>query len=309
MDLNAAEMFVHVVQAGSLSGAAERSGVPLPTLSRRIRALERELNVQLLERSARGTKLTDAGMRLYEHASRGIELLTDARQAVLNDEVRLKGRLRLSVPPAFEPWWRLLDAFQLQYPGIRISVYTTERQVDLIQDGIDVALRVGAIIHESMVARRILGYSHLLVAAPALLERLGTPRSPADLHRFPCAVWSADLSSRRLWTLGGHRVEPLPMLTTNDYLHLRDRALAGHVITELPPFLAASGIETGLLVPLLPSAPMPEQEIHLLYPSHRHPSSLVRAYLDFCRQRAAEFVAPAGRKEATAITRGRPGRR
>ena len=94
MDLNATEMFVHVVQAGSLSAAAERAGVPLPTLSRRIRALERELNVQLLERSARGTKLTDAGTRLYEHASRGIEALAEAEQAVMSDEARLRGRLR-----------------------------------------------------------------------------------------------------------------------------------------------------------------------------------------------------------------------
>src|SRR6267378_2085252 len=102
-------MFVAVVQAG-LSAAATRLGTPLPTLSRRIRDLERQLSVQLLERSARGTKLTDAGARLYEHASRGVEALLEAEQVVASDQARLKGRLRLSLPQTFEPWWDLLAA-------------------------------------------------------------------------------------------------------------------------------------------------------------------------------------------------------
>src|ERR1700756_4625722 len=112
MDLNAARMFVGVVQAGSLSAAAARLRIPLPTLSRRMRHLERQLKVQLLERSARGTKLTDAGTRLYEHASRGIEALLEAERAVVGDQARLTGRLRLSLPQTFEPWWDLLAAFQ-----------------------------------------------------------------------------------------------------------------------------------------------------------------------------------------------------
>ena len=303
MDLNATEMFVHVVQAGSLSAAADRAGVPLPTLSRRIRALERELNVQLLERSARGTKLTDAGTRLYEHASRGIEVLAEAEQAVMSDEAGLKGRLRLSLPPAFAPWWALLGAFQAQYPDIRVSVYTTERQIDLVQDGIDVALRVGSIIHEAMVARRLLAYRHVLVAAPTLLERFGTPKSPNDLHRFPCAAWCPDVSSRRLWKLGDQDFEPKAVLTSNDYLQLRACTTAGDVVTELPPFLAADGLANGSLRTLLTQYPLPEQVINLLYPSHRHPSSLVRAYLDFCQQHAGRYLGTSARREPSIRTR------
>jgi DNA-binding transcriptional LysR family regulator len=140
MDLNATRMFVTVAQAGSLSAAATRLGTPLPTLSRRIRDLEGQLRVQLLERSARGTKLTDAGARLYEHATRGIEALLEAEQAVVSDQARLKGRLRLSLPQTFEPWWDLLAAFQRRYPEIQVYVYSTERRMDLIEDGIDVAL-------------------------------------------------------------------------------------------------------------------------------------------------------------------------
>jgi DNA-binding transcriptional LysR family regulator len=220
MDLNAARMFVAVVQAGSLSAAAARIGIPLPTLSRWVRELERQLKVQLLERSARGAKLTDAGTRLYDHASRGIEALLEAEQAVASDQARLKGRLRLSLPPTFEPWWDLVAAFQRRYPDIQVHLYSTERRVDLIEDGIDVALRVGAIVHEGMVARRVMSFRNILLASPKLVERLGVPAEPDSLHRFPCAVWASRIDVPARWELGGQVVEPRAVLSTNDYHHL-----------------------------------------------------------------------------------------
>jgi DNA-binding transcriptional LysR family regulator len=287
MDLNAVQMFVNVVRAGSLSAAADRAKIPLPTLSRRIRELERQLRVQLLERSVRGTRLTDAGTRLYEYASRGIETLLEGQEAVTSDQARLKGRLRLSLPDAFEPWWELLSMFQKQYPDIHLHVYTTGRRVDLIEDGIDVALRVGTIKHEAMVARQLLAYRHVLVAGAQLIERLGLPESVDALHRFPCAVWTPAPGMPAVWRLGDQTFEPRSVLAANDYAHLRSRALAGEVITELPPFLAAPGIRAGELVALLRDRPTPEQQISLLYPLHRHPSAVVRAYLAFCQENVA----------------------
>jgi DNA-binding transcriptional LysR family regulator len=283
VDLNASHMFVAVVQAGSLSAAATRLGIPLATLSRRIRDLERQLQVQLLERSARGTKLTDAGTRLYEHASRGIEALLDAEQAVMSDQARLKGRLRLSLPQTFEPWWDLLAAIQRRYLDIQVYVYSTERRMDLIEDGIDVALRVGAIVHEAMVVRHVLSFRNILVASPKLVESFGMPAEPDALHRFPCAVWASRIDVPARWELGGQVVEPKAVLSTNDYHHLCSRALGGDVVTELPPFLAAAAIREKRLVPLLRQYPLPEWSINLLYPPHRHPSTIVRTYLDFCQ--------------------------
>ena len=283
MDLDAARMFVAAVQAGSLSAAATRLGIPFPTLSRRIRDLERQLKVQLLERSARGTKLTDPGTRLYEHARLGVEALLEAEQAVVSDQACLKGRLRLSLPQSFEPWWDLLAAFQRRYPDIQVHVYTTERRVDLIEDGIDVAVRVGTIVHETMVARHVLSYRHVLVGSPRLVERFGLPAQPVAVHRFPCAVWASGVDVPTRWELGGHVVEPKAVLSTNDYRHLCSRALDAEVVTELPPFMAAVPIQEKRLVPLLPQYPLPEQPINLLYPRHRHPSTIVRTYLDFCQ--------------------------
>jgi DNA-binding transcriptional LysR family regulator len=290
MDLDATRMFVGVVQAGSLSAAASRLGIPLPTLSRRIRNLERQLKVQLLERSARGAKLTDAGSRLYEHASRGVEALVEAEQAVVSDQARLKGRLRLSLPQTVEPWWELLAAFQRRYPDIQVYVYSTERRVDLIEDGIDVALRVGAIVHEAMVARRILSFRNIVVASPELVERFGLPDEPNALRRFPCAVWASRIDVPARWELGGHVIEPNAVLATNDYHHLCSRALGGDVVTELPPFLAAAPIREKRLVPLLPQHPLPEWPINLLYPPHRHQSTIVRTYLDFCQSYLSKIV-------------------
>lgn len=303
MDLNATRMFVGAVQAGSFSAAAARLNLPLPTISRRIRQLEQELKVQLLERSPRGITLTDAGARLYEHASRGLEALVEGAEAVRSDQARLKGRLRLSIPPSMEPWWRLLGDFRQQYPDIRISVFSTERRVDLIQDGIDVALRIGAIVDESMVARQVASYRHVLVASPTLLKRLGVPGAADGLRRFPCAVWAPGASTQSVWNLGEAVFAPDAVLSSNDYLYLRACAMRGDAVTELPPFLARDALARGELVRVLPRQELPEVSINLLYPSHRHPSSLVRAYLVYCRERAGHYL-QANNGSETARQRG-----
>ena len=290
MDLNATRMFVGAVQAGSLSSAAARLNLPLPTISRRIRQLEHQLKVQLLERSPKGIALTDAGARLYEHASRGLEALAEGAEAVCSDQARLRGRLRLSIPPSMEPWWELLSVFQQQFPDIRLSVLSTERRVDLIQDGIDVALRIGAIVDESMVASPVASYRHVLVASPSLLTRLGAPRTAEGLHRYPCAVWAAGSGVQSVWNFGESAFAPDAVLSTNDYIHLRAYAVRGKAVTELPPFLARDALARGDLVRVLPRLKLPEVSINLLYPSHRHPSSLVRAYLSYCRDRAEHYL-------------------
>lgn len=170
------------------------------------------------------------------------------------------------------------------YPETHLSVYTTDRRVNLIEDGIDVALRVGTIAHENMVARRLLTYRHIVVASPALLQKFGKPAIPEDLHRFPCAVWGHGVSTQTAWRLGGETFTPDAMLSINDYLHLRRRALADEVVTELPPFLATQALREGVLEKVLPAYPLPEQQINLLYSSHHYPSSIIRAYLDFYQE-------------------------
>ena len=228
--------------------------------------------------------------RLYEFAIRGIEALNDGEYAVTSDQATLRGRLRLSIPPAFEPWWALLGAFRARYPDIELEVHASERRLDLIEDGVDVALRVGPVVDDTLVARRIATYRHVLVAGPGLLARFGTPGTPADLQQFPCAVWSSAIGVRSDWQLGEQRLRPPPLLATNDYLHLRAVATADEAVAELPPFLARPLIAAGALVALLPGHPLPEQTVNLLYVAHRYPSTVVRTYLDFCRTEAAPLL-------------------
>lgn len=282
MDLNTTRIFVSVVQAGSLSAAAARTNMPLATISRRISELERQVAVQLITRSRLGVQLTDAGLRFYEEVGPLIAALEQSEQAVMNDQVALKGRLRLSLPQTFRPWWVLLEAFQQKHPDIRVQVHSSERRVDLLEDGIDVALRVGAIVHDSMIARRMLSFRNVLVAGPQLIKRLGHPSSPADLLRFPCATWATRIDSEPLWMIAGQPVRIDPVLATNDYDHLMHRVIAGQAVTELPPFLAARHVSEGRLIPLLTGHPLPEWPVHLVYPRQRHQSAIVRAYLDFC---------------------------
>lgn len=291
MDYNAVRMFVAVAQTGSLSSAATRLGVPLPTLSRKVSELEASLKVQLLERTAKGCRPTEAGSRLFEQASGGIDLLEDAERAILCDQEQLVGRLRLSLPQSFEPWWDLLALFQRAYPGIQINVYSTERRVDLLADGVDVALRVGAIGDETVVARHMLTYRHILVASPRHLSAHISPKVPDDILRLPCAAWGSTLDAQPFWTLGGQKQRINATFTVNDYLHLRARAIAGDVATELPAFLAANALKSGDLVELLPEYPFPETALHLVYKRQRYPSTVVRAYLDFCSANIATVEA------------------
>jgi DNA-binding transcriptional LysR family regulator len=290
MDLNAVQMLVTIVQAGSMTAGAERLGVPLPTVSRRIRGLEQALKVELLERSARGVKLTEAGARLFEHASRGLDLLQEGRDALVSDQAHIKGKLRLSVPPSFSPWWQLISDFQKDHPDIRVHLLSTERRVHPVEDGVDVALRVGMVEHESLIARHLLDYRHVLVASPKLLATYGTPATPSDLSNFPCATWSLGTNTSGTWKFPGLAVQPNTVLSTNDSMHLLHSVMAGEVITELPPFVVKDGIKRGLLVKLLPDCPLPASPLNLLYPAHRHPSAVVRTYLDYCRRRLPWLV-------------------
>lgn len=283
MDLNSVNMFVSVIDAGSFSGAAKKTGIPVATVSRRISELEKQLGVRLMERSTRHLRLTQAGEILYEYADRGLQELNAAKLAIENRETELKGTLRLSLPPNFEPWWLLIQGFQDQYPNVEVEALVSERKFDMIENDIDVALRVGDVRHQTAIGRSLLSYRHILVASPAFIEKHGEPASPLALTDFPCAVWHMR-SEKSVWRFKGKNVEIAPFLRVNDYSHLKWLVLQGHCITELPPFLAAQAIKDGTLVALLKPFPLPDYEVSLVYPSRQQLSRIVRVYIDYCLQ-------------------------
>ncbi|VAW60619.1 Transcriptional regulator, LysR family [hydrothermal vent metagenome] len=289
MDLNAVELFVRVVQKGSFSAASRSTGVPVATVSRKVSELEQSLGARLLERSTRHQRLTGAGSTLYEFASRGLEEMDAGALALQNREAELRGTLRLSLPPDFEPWWKLLNDFQKKHPDIALDIYATERKVDLIEDGIDVALRIGDITYPSAIARKIISYQHILVATPQFVKTLGSPETPQDLPNFPCAAWCKKDASVE-WMLGDKKISIVPFIKANDYPHMRYLALQDLCITEQPPFMVNNLIAEKHLLQILPEYDFPQYNINLLYKSRKQLSRIARAYIDFCISNARKYL-------------------
>ncbi len=291
LDFNSLRIFVASAQKGSFSLAARSLEIPLPTVSRRMLDLERELQTQLFERSTKGCTVTEAGARLLAQVAPGIEMLSEFESTSVLESPSLSGRLRLSLPQSFKPVWQLLGVFQRENPNIRVSVHSTERRLDLVADGVDVALRVGPISDDSVVARHVADFRHILVASPQMASRLTHLQHPRDIHSIACATWGSALEGTPTWRLGAVAVSVEPALMVNDYLHIRDRALAGDVLTELPSFLAAEALRNGSLVEILPDHPFPSSPIHLVYRRLRHPRATVRTYLDYCAAHLPAYLA------------------
>ncbi|MEO1297924.1 MAG: LysR family transcriptional regulator [Cyanobacteria bacterium J06636_16] len=289
MDFNSVALFVKVVQYGSFSETARRTQIPVATVSRRIQELEKELGVRLLERSTRHLRLTDTGIRFFDYANQGVEAFETGLSSLDNDQLDLSGKLRLSFPPGFIPGRQLLQDFQACHPSIKVDLLITERRVNLIEDGIDVALRIGDRQDEGAVIQRLGMYHHLLVASPSFLERYGYPQQPNDLLEIPCASWRNSADSC-MWQLGNEAIQIEPFLQVNDYLHLLELALTGICVTELPPFLVQTYIAEEELEHLLENYPLPFSELNLLYPSRKQLSRLVRTYIDFCAEWIAKLL-------------------
>jgi DNA-binding transcriptional LysR family regulator len=187
-DLNSLVLFAKVVEAGSFSEAARRLKMPISTVSRRIAELEDQLGARLLERSTRNLRLTELGAEVLEPAVRSAELSEAVESVVSNRLSDVSGTLKLSAPPSVSDTLLtpLVTAFQASYPKVRVQILVTERLVDLIAEGVDLAFRLGVLKDSSLVARRILTYRHQLVASPSYLNACKPPKGPQDLldHRL-----------------------------------------------------------------------------------------------------------------------------
>jgi len=283
VDFNATKLFIAVVNAGSFSAASDRLGVPISTLSRKISELEQALNVQLLERSRQGVKPTHRGQQFFEQARLGVELLEDAQKSVTSAHT-LQGKLRLSVPPEFSLWWDLLIAFQQRYPDITLFCHSSERVVDLFEDGIDVALRMGDLKTDDVIAKPIMNMETVFVASPTFLARHGTPKTLEEMARLPIAAWETLNRSFFEWNAGSEKVKYAPLFTTNNVQGLLHYALQGMGVAKLLNISVRPWLECGELIQLLPGIATQSLPLHLVYARHKHPSTLVRAYLDFCSE-------------------------
>lgn len=288
-DLNDLQFFAMVVEHGGFAAAERALGVPKSRLSRRIAQLESDLGVRLLQRSTRKFAVTDVGQSVYRHAQTMLAEAQAAREAVDRVSAAPRGIIKVSCPVALaqELLAPLLPAFMKKHPQVRIQLHVSNRRVDLIQEGFDVALRVRSQLNDDgeMVARSFGQLRELLVASPRYLDRVGRPKSPADLAGHTTLSMSED-DARQRWILHGpegqvQKVDLTPTLMAQDFPLLLAAARDGLGVVLLPELSCAEAIRRGELEVVLPEWNLPQGICHAIYPSRRGLLPAVRAFIDF----------------------------
>jgi DNA-binding transcriptional LysR family regulator len=278
--------FVRVVEDGSLSAAARAMPTSLTAVSRTIAALEARYGTQLMVRTTRRLALTDAGRLLYERAKSVLAEIRDLETSLSSSQGQPSGRLRVSAPTLMG---RLLIAPLLPellrlYPALSVDLLLLDRAVNLIEEDIHVALRIGRLPDSQLIARRLGDLSMIVCASPDYLQRRGTPQTPADLARHDCLVFSESPGTAE-WRFrspdgGEDRVRVAGRLRINSLDALVAAADAGTGIVRVPSWQIEGDIAAGRLTRLLAAYELPATAVHLLFPPQRLGSPRTRAFVD-----------------------------
>lgn len=283
-------MFVRVVEDGSFSAAAEAVGVSATMAGKHVRSIEERLGARLLHRTTRRQQLTEVGRLYYERCKQVLADVDLAEASASELQATPRGLLRIASPLSFGSR-RLMPAltdYLAQYPLVSVEVALDNRVFDLVEEGFQLALRIGAITDTSLVARPLQPYRMLMAASPAYLARHGTPRRPEELSTHACLGLS-NWRRRDHWHLLGPDGElDIPVhgrLTTNNGDALRMAALRDAGIVLQPEVLLADDLASGQLVQVLPEWAPPAIPMHLLYAPDRRPSARLRSMIEFLLSR------------------------
>lgn len=291
-DLNDLYYFAQVVEHGGFAPAGRALDQPKSKLSRRIAALEERLGVRLIQRSTRHFSVTEIGQEYYRHCLAMLVEAEGAAEVIERHRSEPQGVVHLSCPTALLNFWvgPMLARFMVEHPLVSLHVGSTNRQVDLIQEGIDIALRVRfPPLESSDLVMKVLGESRQqVVGAPSLRERLAARPKPADVAALPTLHWGS-VQREYLWQLDGPegasaQVRYRPRLVTDDLMALRQAALAGVGAVHLPAVVVCEDLDNGSLVNLLPDWAPRTGLVHAVFPSRRGLLPSVRTLLDFLGQ-------------------------
>ena len=291
-DLNELYYFAQVVEHGGFAPASRALGIPKSKLSRRVAQLEERLGAQLLLRSTRSFAVTEVGRRYYEHCRAMLTEAEAAEESVAMTHAEPCGVVRMSCPVALlsARVGQMLAAFLVQHPRVELQVDETNRRVDVVAEGLDLAIRVRPppLQDSDLVLRTLAERRQCLVASPALLAQCGQPSGPMDLSHWPSLDMGAPQDAHRWLLLGpdGERAEVRhqPRLVTQSMLALRDAALHGVGVVQLPSMFVHEALRSGTLVQVLPGWAPRAEIIHAVYASRRGQLPAVRALLDFLVQ-------------------------
>ena len=292
--LGAMQVFAQVVESGSFSRAAEHLGLSTSATSRQVADLEAHLHTRLLNRTTRRVSLTESGRAYYERA---VQLLTDleeAEQEAARAAVVPRGTIKLTTSVNFgvRQVAPAIAAFLARHAEVRFDVSLSDRIVDLVEEGLDLAIRIGATGSENLVARK-LGETRLVpCASVAYLEARGAPRVPEDLARHNCFTYEY-VTPRNVWRFRDAAGNERPVrvsgnLHSNNGDLLAEVAAQGAGIVFEPAFIVGPEVRAGRLVPLLQDFVAPPMPIYAVYPSRKHLSAKVRLFVDFLVERYAD---------------------
>lgn len=289
-DLERMAIFARVVEDKTFSAAARRLGLSKSMVSKQVSKLERSVGARLLNRTTRALSLTEAGSAFYVHCARIVEEMEEAKLAVSRLHSEPRGLLRLSVPVAFG---RLhiapaLAALLEAHPEMKIDMVTTDRFVDLAEEGYDVVVRIVDQPTPTLVARKLAPVNRKLVATPEYFHRYGVPRVPADLEQHNCLTYTY-FNPQDPWRLRGPdgdiSVRATGNLRVNDDDALAEAVRQGLGLALLPTFIIGSDLQTGRLQSAMSEYIPVERYIYAVYLENRHLSAKVRAFIDFLLER------------------------
>ena len=280
-------LFLAIVDSGSLAAAARRTGRSPPVVTRVLGDLETELGVRLAERTTRRLSLTDAGLRLAEHARRLVGDFDESMRDVAGEGATPRGRLRISGPLTFGRLHLgpIVTAFLDAYPDVTVDLSLEDRPIDLVEEGIDLALRIAHLDDSSLLARRVGAVRRIVVASPRYLKQRGQPADPADLAAHDVVLFANQANGREwrfLSPTGRERqVRVTARLQVNRAEAAIDAARAGKGIVHVLSYQVADDLARGRLVRLLRDFERPAIPVHIVLPTARLMPPRVRAFLDF----------------------------
>lgn len=287
------QAFVAVVEAGSFTAAAERLDSAKSAISRRVSALEDRLGAQLLRRTTRRLNLTDTGRSFYERSARILADLDEAEAAVQQQHGELRGNLRVALPLSFgiRHMGESIAEFSRLHPRVTFDLDLNDRRIDLLQEGVDLAIRIGHLRDSALIARRLFDARTIVCASPGYLEKHGVPQKPDDLWSHDCLAYG-NLADPGRWVYRDEhdargQVDVNVSLTASSGDFLCDAASRGLGIALQPTFIAGGKICSGELVPILQNYRWPVSPAWAVYPPTRHLSYRVRAFIDFLAEKFA----------------------
>jgi DNA-binding transcriptional LysR family regulator len=290
-DLNNLFYFAKIVEHGSLSSAGEALGVAKSVLSQHLARLEADLGVRLIQRTTRRLQVTEIGQRYYQRCRAVLAEVERAASVIDDARGTPRGTLRLTSPVNFAQviLAPMLAEFMRAYPDVSVALDITNREVDLIAEGYDLALRIAPDIRPStQIVRSFRVNRHILVASPSFIDVHGLPASPEALHTLPsiAGLHAVARSGRHAWQLTGfdgvmRTIAHHPRLVTEDIFVLKQVALAGCGVAELPPICCRDELADGSLVELLPGWTLPEMNLHAVFPSRTGMTHALRCFIDY----------------------------